>query len=116
MSCLELDDESVLKVAEPMMDDIMAGVSHRDYKRHSAHFSVTLKSMLGPEEFLTACNQRESEWGLPGARELVAIFRKEKSFTLIWDQHFDSTQGQVVAMTTIAVKGGRYFVDHFVLH
>lgn len=113
MSCLELDDESVLKVVEPMMNDIMAGVAHRDYKRHSAHFSVTLKSSLGPEEFLLACDQRENEWGLPGVREVVAIFRKEKSFTLIWDQHFDKTPGQVVAMTTVAVKGGRYFIDFF---
>ncbi|MFK7995054.1 MAG: hypothetical protein AB8B87_13000 [Granulosicoccus sp.] len=115
MSCLELDDEAVLKVAEPMMDDIMAGVSRRDYKRHSSHFSVVLKSVVGPDEFLEACDKQESDWGLPGARELVAIFRKEKSFTLIWDQHYDRTEGQVVAMTTIAVKGGRYFVDHFAL-
>ncbi len=98
------------------MDDIMAGVARREYKLHSGHFSVTLKSILGPDQFLEACDQRESEWGAPGARELVAIFRKEKSFTLIWDQHFDSTQCQVVAMTTVALKGGRYFVDYFDLH
>jgi len=115
MSCIELDDTSVLKIAEPMMDDIMAGVARRDYKTHSNHYSVVLKSVIGPDQFLTACDQRESQWGLPGARELVAIFRKEKSFTVIWDQHFDRTEGQVVAITTVALKGGRYFVDHFAL-
>jgi len=98
------------------MDDIMAGVARRDYKLHSIHCSVAWKGVLGPDEFLSACDQRESDWGKPGARELVAIFRKEKSFTLIWDQHFDRTSGQVVAMTTIALKGGRYFVDYFDLH
>lgn len=116
MSCLELEDSDALKVAEPMMDDIMAGVARRDYKLHSTHFSVLLKGVIGPESFLEACDQRERDWGRPGARELVAIFRKEKSFSLIWDQHFDSTSGQVIAITTIAVKGGRYFVDHFDLH
>ena len=116
MSCLELEDADALKIAEPMMDDIMAGVARRDYKLHSIHFSVALKSSLGPDEFLAHCDQREKDWGRPGGRELVAIFRKEKSFTLIWDQQFDRTNGHVVSLTTIALKGGRYFVDYFLLH
>lgn len=111
-----MDDAEILKIAEPMMDDIMLGTSRRDYALHSKHFSVNLKSRLGPDDFLQACDQRESDWGSPGQRELVSIFRKDKSFTLIWDQRYNKTQGQIVALTTVALKGGRYFVDHFVLH
>ena len=116
MSCLELDDAEALKIAGPMMDDIISGVSRREYKLHSAHFSVTLKSKIGPDDFLSACDQQENDWGRPQGRELVAIFRKHKSFTLIWNQQFDSTDVQVAAITTIALKGGRYFVDYFLLH
>jgi hypothetical protein len=111
-----MDDAEIVKVAEPMMDDIMLGVSRRDYALHSKHFSVSLKSGLGPDDFLQACDQRENDWGSPGQRELVSIFRKEKSFTLIWDQQFNNTSGQVVALTTVALKGGRFFVDRFLLH
>lgn len=111
-----MDDAEILKIAEPMMDDIMLGISRREYALHSSHFSVKLKSTLDQERFLEACDQREKDWGLPGHRELITIFRKEKSFTLIWDQHFNQTQGQVVGLTTVALKGGRFFVDHFLLH
>ncbi|ASJ72968.1 hypothetical protein [Granulosicoccus antarcticus] len=116
MSCLELTDAEIVKIAEPMMDDIMLGVSRRDYKHHSTNFSVVLKSRLTPEVFLAACDQRETDWGLPGDRELRCLFRKHKSFTLVWVQHYTRTDEQVVAMTTIALKGGRYFVDDFLLH
>lgn len=116
MSCLEISDAEALKIADPMMKDVMLGVSRREYKLHSVHFSVSLKSVIGPDEFLQACDQREKQWGLPLGRELVAVFRKEKSFTLVWDQHYDSTPGQIVALATIALKGGRYFVDNFQLH
>ncbi len=116
MSCQELEDDEILKIAEPMMDDIMAGVSNRDYKMHSVHFSVSLKGVLTQDDFLAACDQREASWGRPIAREKVAIFRREKSFTVIWDQHFDHSTEQVVALTTIALKGGRYFVDYFLIH
>lgn len=98
------------------MDDIMLGVSRRDYKLHSSHFSVSLKSVLSSEVFLASCDQREKDWGLPGQRELITIFRKEKSFTLISNQLFTGTNDQVMALTTIALKGGRYFVDYFLIH
>lgn len=98
------------------MDDIILGISRRDYKLHSSHFSVALKTVLTADVFLEDCNNREKEWGLPGQRELVTIFRKEKSFTLIWNQLFTRTEGQVIAMTTVALKGGRYFVDFFLIH
>lgn len=116
MSCLELEDAEIVKIAEPMMDDIMLGVSRRDYNLHATHFSVNLKSTLGSEEFLAACDQRDKNWGLPGHRELVSIFRRQKSFTLIWNQHYTRTDDEVIAMTTVALKGGRYFVDNFLLH
>ena len=98
------------------MDDIMAGISARDYKLHTVHFSVGLRGVIGPDDFLFACDQRLERWGQPVSRQLVAIFRKEKSFTLLWDQKYDRTPNQIVALTTIALKGGRYFVDHFLLH
>lgn len=116
MSCLELDDNDILKVANPMMDDIIRGLARRDYNLHSCHFSVNLKSHCGPEAFLEMCNQHESAWGSPGQRSLVAIFRKQKSFTLIWDQQYSGTNGQVMTLMTVALKGGRYFVDYFLVH
>lgn len=116
MSCLELDDDACCKVAEPMMDDTLAGVSRHDYNLHTRHFSVALKSDLDPEAFNAACEMRRAAWGQPTERELVCIFRKPRSFTIVWNQGFDRGDGQVLAMMTIALKGGRYFVDFFLLH
>lgn len=112
---MELDDKAVLNVVEPMMDDVMSGVSNRDYTLHSRHFSVDLKSKLSAETFLEQCDQRENDWGRPAQRDLLTIFRKEKSFTVLWHQHMDKTADQVLAVITIALKGGRYFVDGFYL-
>ena len=116
MSCMDLSDEEIVKIAEPMMDDIMTGVARREYKLHSNQFSVNLKDLIGGDTFLEQCDQRERDWGLPGDRSLISIFRKEKSFTLIWDQKFTRTDSQVMALVTVALKGGRYFVDYVLVH
>ncbi len=98
------------------MDDIMLGIRRRDYALHSRHFSVNLKSRIDAENFLKACDEQEADWGSSGERILVCVFRKEKSFTVIWEQRFSHSPGQVLAMVTVALKGGRYFVDYFLLH
>jgi len=115
MSCMELDDQAILTVIEPMMDDVMSGVANRDYAHHCAHFSVDLKSSITSDTFLAQCDRWEKLWGRPSQREKVTIFRKEKSFTVLWHQQFDKTEDQVLAVTTVAIKGGRYFVDGFFL-
>lgn len=116
MSCLDLDEAEARRIAEPMMDDVMLGLARRDYALHSRHFSVDLKSALTPELFAEDVARGGEVRGAPGPREFVRLFRKPKSFTLVWDQSFERGEGQVMAMMTVALKGGRYFVDHFQLH
>lgn len=97
------------------MSDTMEGLARQDFNGFSRHFSVALKSTLDPDHFVAECAARRANWGRPGGRELVCIFRKNKSFTLVWNQAFEQADGQVMATATIALKGGRYFVDHFLL-
>lgn len=113
MSCLDLDDAEARRIAEPMMDDVMQGLAERDYVLHTRHFSVNLKGIRTPEVF---ASDLSSLGDAPGDRELHCVFRKPKSFTLIWDQAFAGSEGQTLALMTVALKGGRYFVDHFLLH
>lgn len=116
MSCLDLDDDEARRIAEPMMEDVMLGIARRDYALHSRHFSVDLKSTLTPEVFAEGVGAEARTRGAPGERELCCLFRKPKSFTLVWDQRFAAAEGQIMAVMTVALKGGRYFVDHFLLH
>ena len=113
---MELDDREILRIAEPMMDDVMLGLARGDYALHSRHFSVDLKSAIPADAFAEGAAASAATRGAPGERELLCLFRKPKAFTLVWDQRFASAEGQTMAMMTVALKGGRYFVDHFFLH
>ncbi|PID62231.1 MAG: hypothetical protein CSB44_03810 [Gammaproteobacteria bacterium] len=115
MSLLELDDAEIIRIAEPMMDEVMLGLAHRDYRAMSQQFSVDLKSVLSDDTFQNMLAEQR-HWGRPGARELIAIFRKPKAFTLVWNQYFEAAEGDIMAIATIALKGGRYFIDDFQLH
>jgi len=109
---MDLDDQAVLNVIEPMMDDVMSGVANRDYARHSQHFSVDLKSTLSSEDFLMLCDKRESLWGRPGQRDVVTIFRKEKSFSVVWHQHYGTLKHAVQKQSVEIKKRCATFVTH----
>jgi len=98
------------------MDDVMLGIARRDYALHSRHFSVDLKGRLTPEAFAEELERTADSRGAPLERDFLCLFRKPKSFTLVWDQGFARADGQVMAAMTVALKGGRYFVDYFLLH
>jgi len=87
LTCLELDDAEARRIAEPMMDDVMLGIARHDYALHSRHFSVALKSALTPEAFAGEIERTEPVRGQPGTRELLCLFRKPKSFTLVWAEN-----------------------------
>ena len=116
MSCMELDDGEIRRIAEPMMDDVMLGLARGDYVLHSRHFSVDLKSTITADAFAEGAAASATARGVPGERELLCIFRKPRAFTLVWEQRFATSEGETMAMLTVALKGGRYFVDHFLLH
>ncbi len=115
MSCLELSDEQVFNVVEPMVNDAMLAANRRDYQAHCSLFSVDLKSVISSDVFLQRCESHRKKWGNAGERVFVCTFRKEKSFTVIWNQQFDATEDQVALLVTVALKGGRYFIDEFLL-
>jgi len=116
MSCTELSDQEILKIIDPMVDAIMLGAARRDYAVHTTNFSVNLKSQITSEVFLDDCDERESRWGHATERELICIFRKQKSFTVLWNQPYDKSSDQIALLVTVALKGGRYFVDHLLIH
>ncbi len=116
MDCRETVDKTLCEVADPMMDDIMRGLATRDFRTHSQHFSLHLKNYISEEQFRLDCDRWIGQWGRPTERQLVCIFRKQKAFTLIWHQHFTEAEEEVMALATVAIKGGRYFIDQFMLY
>lgn len=116
MSCQTLVDQEILKIVDPMIDLVIQGANNRDYRLHSGNFSLSLKDKLTADAFLEQCDQRNSSFGRLGERSLVAIFRKEKFFTVIWAMASTGTSEDVMMLATIALKGGRYFIDDLLIH
>lgn len=112
MDLTNQSDASILAVATPLMDNLMAASAAIDYARHIQDFTDRLKRCLTEEQLKRICADYKSLKGDFTDREFVAIFRRPDSVAIIWRQRFTKQRGDYVAEMVLVQSDGRYLVDH----
>ena len=112
MNLARQSDEEILKIANPIMDDLMNASTRIDHQRHVANFTDRLKAIVTKEYLETVCRQYQSEKGYFAGREVVAVFRRPQSIAIVWKQRFTKLPGEFVAEMVLIEQEGRYLVDH----
>ena len=112
MELIHKSDEEILKVASPIMDNLMEAASDIDHERHVRDFTERLKSLVTKEYLEKVCRQYQAEKGFFSKRECIAIFRRPESVAIVWKQWFTKQQGEFVAEMVLVEQNSRYLVDH----
>ena len=105
-------DEEILKIADPIMDNLMQASTEINHERHVRDFTERLKSLVTGDYFEEVCRQYQAEKGYFSHREFVAIFRRPTSVAIVWKQWFTKLQGEFVAEMVLVEQSSRYVVDH----
>ena len=116
MELARQSDEEILKVAIPIMDNLMAASTAIDHARHVADFTDRLKAVMSKEHFDKVCRYYQGEKGYFAEREFVAVFRRPQSIVIVWRQRFTKEEGEFVAEMIMIEKDGRYLVDHVMVY
>lgn len=109
---VQKSDVEILKVADPIMDNLMDASTVIDHARHIRDFTERAKSVVTPEYLERVCKKYQNEKGFFAKREFVAIFRRSHSLVVIWKQWFTKAPGEHVAEMVLVQDGDRYLVDH----
>ena len=112
MNLAEKSDEEILAIANPIMNNLMDASTAIDYERHVRDFTDRAKGTLTKEKLQLICEQYQSEKGLFGNREFVAVFRRPDSVAIVWKQWFTKKFGEYVAEMVLVEREGNYLVDH----
>jgi hypothetical protein len=112
MELAKKSDEEILKVVEPIMDNLMAASTDIDHARHVRDFTDRIKNIVTETYLEKVCVQYQTEKGFFTERKLVAIFRRPDSVALVWRQKFSKVEGDYVAELVLVERDSRYLVDH----
>lgn len=109
-------DVEILKVANPIMDNLMEGSTEINHEKHTRDFTGRLKGIVTKYHLETVCKRYQSEWGYFSKREFVAIFRRPSSIAIVWKQYCTEQEGEFVAEIVLVEQGSRYLVDHAMVY
>ena len=112
MQLANKSDKEILKIANPIMDNLMEGSTVINHEKHTRDFTDRLKSIVTKEHLEKVCRRYQSEWGFFTKREFVAVFRRPSSIAIVWKQWCDKQDGEFVAEMVLVEKDSRYLVDH----
>jgi len=105
-------DDEIMKVVNPIMDNLMDASTAIDHGRHVRDFTERAKNIVTKEHLQRVCEKYQREKGFFSKRELVAIFRRPQSVAVVWRQWFTKASGEHVAELVLVQEGDRYLVDH----
>lgn len=112
MNFMEMSDQEIIDIANPIMDNLMEASTEINYERHVADFTDRIKSICTEEYLQKVCQKYQSEKGLFTNREFVAVFKRPESAAVIWKQFYSKAKGEYVAEMVLVHRENKFLVDH----
>ena len=112
MIFVEMSDDEILAIANPIMDNLMDGSTEINHEKHTKDFTDRLKAIVTEDYLQKVCEQYQSQKGFFAARQSVAVFRRPDSVAVVWKQFFTKAEGEFVAEMVLVQKDDQYLCDH----
>ncbi|MFT5755658.1 MAG: hypothetical protein ACI9LM_000369 [Alteromonadaceae bacterium] len=112
MNFLKMSEKEILDIATPIMDNLMQASTDIDHFRHVQDFTDRAKAIVTKEHLEWVCKKYQSEKGIWGKREPIAVLKRPDSAVIIWKQTCSKVEGDYVAEIVLTHINGRFLVDH----
>jgi hypothetical protein len=112
MTLENMSDDDILRIANPIMDNLMDASTVIDHERHIRDFSDRMKAIVTKDYLHKVCEKYQREKGYFSRREPVAVFRRPGAVAIVWKQWFTKAPGEFVAEMVLIEQDGRFLVDH----
>jgi predicted YcjX-like family ATPase len=112
MTLGKMTDAEILRIVNPIMDNLMEASTKIDHVRHTRDFTDRLKAIVTREYLEKVCKKYQNEKGFFAQRDFVAIFRRPAAVAIVWKQRFTKLEGDFVAEILIVEQDSKYLVDH----
>ncbi|MEE3110179.1 MAG: hypothetical protein VX323_09055 [Pseudomonadota bacterium] len=94
MALQDLTDEAFLALAEPMMDNCLAGSNVLNREQHVRDFTERMKAIVTPENLRRQLTPRRH--GVFTTRTVVGVFRQRAGVGVVWLQRCSASDDELV--------------------
>ena len=107
MNWLEMSEDEILNIANPIMDNLMQASTDIDHERHVRDFSERLKKIVTKENLEQQCNSYQKELGYFSDRELMGVVRRDADVRIFWKQWYTKSKNEYLAFIHLIENNGK---------
>ena len=107
MNWLEMSEDEILNIANPIMDNLMQASTDINHERHVRDFSERLKKIVTKENLEQQCDEYQNELGYFSDRELMGVVRKDTDVRIFWKQWYTKSNNEFLAFIHLIENNGK---------
>ena len=89
------NDRAVVRLADPVLDNMFAGMANLDYQAFVRDFDATMKKQVDEQEFQKLVTYSAERYGAYQRRALLGFLNKQGTTTVLWKTRFSGTEDDV---------------------
>jgi hypothetical protein len=118
MDFMETSENEVLKIANPIMDNLMEASTNIDYEAHIRDYYKPIPELFTKEKFEKDCAEYQARDGVFTTREYLGLTRNCDFISIYWKQKYSKSVGEKLAVLTLVMQNNklvalRAFVDQW---
>ena len=112
MTVESMSEDEILRIANPIMDNLMDASTTIDHEQHIRDFTERMRAIVTKEYLQKVCEKYQQEKGYFSKREPVAVFKRPGGAAVIWKQWLTKAPDEFVAEMLLVENDGTFLVDH----
>lgn len=110
MNFLEMDDERILGIVDPIMDNCLNGSNENNHAKHVRDFTERMRNIVTPENLKMQLSHEPLAFFTN--REFVHLFRRQSSIGVVWKQYISTNNDELMNQAIFVEKDGEILIDH----
>jgi len=104
------NDQEVQKVAEAILDSVLAGFNEGNYEKYAQYFDDTLKESISPKKFQQTRSNILNTMGRYQSRTYLGFLNQNRMTVVLWKGVFDKSEGDVLIKLVLSKRQNRTVV------
>ena len=102
--------EEILAVADPILENILAGFENNDYGLYARDFDVLLRESLPESKFRLTDQQLEKSLGHFKEKEYLGFLQQAQMTVVLWKGRFSLTDGDILIKLVLSQRPDKVVV------
>ena len=110
MQFVEMEEEDILRIVEPIMDSCLNGSNEDNHTKHTRDFTERMRKIVTPENLRLQLSKKPRVFFTE--RKFIKLFRRQDSIGIIWKQFISTSNDELMNQAIFVERNEQIFIDH----